>query len=242
MSRLVLAALAAIPERAGFLPQVLRSLRPHVDRLCVYLNGWTEAPKSVHDMADDFVVDPENGGAERKLWWAQDWDGHYCSVDDDFVYPPNYVATMVEAVERWRGLAFVTAHGRQYVDQPRNVHQVVPGSVGIVHRNVHQGGWVNHGGTGVMAWDAAQIQVPRDWPESNMVDMQLACWAQDHRIPMWLVSHPAHWLEPLAMLDPRGIFRASQAEGHRRRNLLLQSRDRWSVYHVAPTEPAEATA
>lgn len=218
----MMAALATVPSRAHLLERALASLRPQVDRVAVYLNGFSEPPPSVLRFADVYVLDPENRGAERKLHWADRYTGVYLSCDDDFAYPSDYAATMVAAVRQWGGRAIVTAHGRQYVEQPTSVHDVVPGSVGIVHQRVRLGHWVNHGGTGAMAWDASVVRVPSVWPDRNIVDMQVALWAQRAGAPMWLIPHRDGWIESLATCDPRGIFRASQAEGHRRRNALAR--------------------
>jgi hypothetical protein len=87
-----------------------------------------------------------------------------------------------------------------------------------------------------MAWDAERVRVPSSFPERNILDMQLAVWAQQNRVPMWLVAHEAHWFKPLALLDPAGIFRSSQMERHARRNALLRdqaARAPWRVFKVA---------
>jgi hypothetical protein len=167
------------------------------------------------------VLDPENAGAECKLHWADRHEGLYFSCDDDFAYPDDYVVTMTAAIRQWAGRALVTAHGRQYVERPGSVHDVVPNSVGIVHQRVKQGRWVNHGGSGAMAWDARELRLPTRWPERNLVDMQIAVWAQENAVPIWLVPHRVGWIDSLATLDPNGLFRASRAEGHRRRNALV---------------------
>ncbi len=230
-----LAALAAQPRRAQLLPRVLASLRPQVDRLCVYLNGWTEAPACVLELADEHVLDPLNAGAEKKLHWAEEWGGLYCSTDDDIVYPPDYVSTMRRAVERWEGRAIVTAHGRAYAGTPRGVHNVVPMSLGHYDRNVRPGRWINHGGTGVMVWDASRVRVPATFPERNIADMQVAVWAQQTQTPIWLLPHEAHWFKPLALLDPDGLFRSSQLERHARRNRLLSTQGKakpWQIFEV----------
>lgn len=232
-----LAALAAIPGRADILPSVLGSLRPQVDLLCVYLNGWDHVPECVHDLADEYVLSRENRGAERKLNWAQSHEGIYCSCDDDFEYPPDYVETMVSAIERFGGRAIVTAHGRQYKPKASTVNDVLPKTVGMYYRRVHLGWWVNYGGTGVMAWDASRIKVPTEWPERNMLDVQLSAWAQRQRISMWLVGHEAHWLESLLPMDPKGIYKSSQRENHARRNRLIREHGAqygWRLYRAEP--------
>jgi hypothetical protein len=231
----VLAALATIPRREAFLERVLGSLRPQVDRIHVYLNGWQKPPKAVLELADRYEISAENEGAERKLFWAESWDGLYFSCDDDIVYPRDYVAVMREAVERWRGRALVTSHGRSYVPDPRSVHHVLPQSLGLYSQNVRPGRWINHGGTGVMAWDTATVRVPATYPERNLADLQVAMWAQDNEVPTWLVPHEAHWFESLAMLDPLGLFKQSQSTHHARRTEWLRRQAQkkpWQVFEV----------
>lgn len=132
-------------------------------------------------------------------------------------------------------MAIVTAHGRVYRSRACTVYHVMPGSVGIVHNRIDNGRWVNHGGTGVMAWNTRIVPVPDTWPERNIADMQLAIWAQEARVPIWLIPHQAHWFESLATLDPEGLFKTSQRDGHRRRNELLRrhsARGGWQLHQV----------
>lgn len=230
-----LAALATIPSRAQFLRPVLESLRTQVDRLHVYLNGHDHVPKVVEELADEHVLDGQNRGAEKKFHWTDRWDGIYLTCDDDFRYvgQPAYVETMVAAVERFDGRAIVTAHGRVYQGNPKNVHAHAPGTRGIIHHPVKQSCFVNHGGTGVMAFDTRVVRPPATFPEQNMADMQLAVWAQLERVAMWLVKHKARWLDSLATLDPNGLFRRSQAENHERRNRVLRAhgaKHGWTLY------------
>lgn len=228
-----LAALASIPERAHLLPRVLASLRPQVERLHVYLNGWESAPQCVLDLADEYILDPVNRGAESKLHWSSKpspqhnesvGDGFlHLSCDDDFCYLDGYVQTMAAAIDRWQGRAIVTGHGRVYRAGATHFHHVVPGSVGLFYKRVTEGRWVNYGGTGVMAWDTRYVQVPSEWPQRNILDAQVAVWAQRNRVPMWLVPHDGRWIKPLALIDPKGIFRTSCRESHTRRSALIAS-------------------
>jgi hypothetical protein len=213
---------------------VLASLRPHVDRLHVYLNGYRHVPACVRELADEHILDPENGGAERKLYWSSlHAEGCcYLACDDDFCYLGNYVQTMVAAVEQWCGQAIVTAHGRSYAGRARGFFDIVPGSLGTIHRRT-EGRWVNHAGSGTMAFDTRTVRLPSEWPERNATDAQVSVWAQKNRVPIWLVPHPAKWLVSLASSDPQGIFRTSQRDKHRVKNSLISSIE-WSLYKVEP--------
>jgi hypothetical protein len=237
----VLAAMASLPRRAEYLPQVLASLLPQVDKLAIFLNGYDRPPECVTELQRSgratVECSTENLGAEKKMRWAGDWGGIYCTVDDDTIYPPNYVETMVAAVVRWNGCALVSGHGRSFRPKATSVHDLMPGSAGLFYARIDSGRWVNHAGTGVMAWDARKIKMPTEWPERNLADMQVALWAQRSAVPIWLIAHQAHWIKSLAPLDPKGIWKTSQAQGHSRRNEALrrQSRERgWKIYQAGP--------
>jgi len=215
-----LAALASIPTRAHLLADTLATLRPQVDRIHVYLNGYESTPECVLDLADAHIRRHDNYGAERKFWWAPKHRGVYLSCDDDIIYPPDYAATMLEALSEHGGI--VTAHGRIYLGRPHDVHDVKLGSVGIFHRRIDYGRPVNHGGTGVMAWNTAEVSMPREWEHRNLSDMQVAIWAQRAGVPMWLIGHWANWLTSPATEDLDGLFHKSRVLGHRRRSKLLR--------------------
>lgn len=218
----VIASLASQPRRVALLEATLRALRPQVDVLGVYLNGYTQVPTFVGELADRYVLSPTDEGAERKFRWARDEPrGVHFSCDDDIVYPPDYVAVMTAALDEHPG-ALVTAHGRAYHGAPASIHGIDPNSLGLFHREVKRGRAINCPGTGVMAWDAQRLDLPRDWESRNMADVQVAVWAQRHRVPIWLVPHRAGWLQSPALHDPRGIFATSRHEGHARRSDLIR--------------------
>lgn len=218
--------MASQPRRAEYLPQVLGNLVRQVDQVAIWLNGYAAPPDIVLELARAGVLRYElardNLGAEKKFHWAAEWAGLYFTTDDDMIYPPDYVARMVEAVEHWDGQAIVACHGRTYKPRAGHVNDLMPGSAGLFYTRIDQGHWVNHAGTGVMAWDARRVHVPTEWPEKNLADMQLAVWAQRNKAPIWLLPHQAHWLRSLAPLDPKGIWKTSQAQGHERRNEALR--------------------
>ncbi len=224
-----LVAIATTAERAALLPKSLGSLRPQCDSLHVYLNGYGEAPECVLDLADEHVVAADNGGADKKFHWAHLHDGIYLSCDDDFVYPPDYVQRMVEAVEQWRGQVFVTAHGITYPPHPRNSADQVRNCT--LRRRVPQGTWVNHAGTGVLAWDARRIKVPLAFPVRNRSDVQLSAWANAHGLAIWVVPHDRGWLQPI----PNGtssVSAESRREGHATTNALLRAHPEWRLHEV----------
>lgn len=224
-----LVAVATTAERAGLLSRSLGSLRPQCDLLHVYLNGHAEVPACVLDLADEHIRSSENEGADRKFHWAHEHAGIYLSCDDDFVYPPDYVATMAGEVARLRGRALVTAHGRTYPPRPRDAADQIDGGAATLSSDVPHGRWVNHAGTGVLAWDASRIRVPREYPIRNRSDVQLSAWANRSGIPIWTVPHAAGWLRPIRHTGG-SVSRQSRLEGHATKNALLIEHGEWKLY------------
>lgn len=224
-----LVAVATTAERAGLLARSLGSLRPQCDLLHVYLNGHAEVPECVLDLADEHIRSAVNEGADRKFHWAHAHDGIYLSCDDDFLYPPDYVARMSGEVERLGGLAFVTAHGRCYPPHPRDAADQIPGRSATLNSHVPAGMWVNHAGTGVLAWDATRIQVPLEYPIRNRSDVQLSAWANRRGIPIWTVPHRPGWLRPIPH-HGGSVGKESRSEGHATKNALLLEHGEWRLY------------
>lgn len=238
MSTLV--AVATTPERVALLPRSLGSLRPQCDRLHVYLNGHAQVPECVRELADHFYQAPANEGADRKFAWAHEHDGVYLSCDDDFVYPADYVARMSGELARWSAELgaplFVTAHGRTYPPRPKDSADQI-GAPATLNAHCPHGRWVNHAGTGVLAWDASRLRVPLSYPVLNRTDVQLSAWANARGIPIWTVPHFAGWLKPIRH-NGGSVGLESRREGHASKNALLRAHPEWKLFGPISSDAA----
>lgn len=152
-----------------------------------------EPPAAVRTFADEWICEPDTRGSAAKLHWADAWTGLYLGCDDDLHYPPDYVATMLQWVRRYKGKALVTCHGRT----------LAPGSVSFLNvtassapQQANGGYWLNYPGGCAMAFDT-RLGVPSRVPGKNLEEAHLAVWAQAQRVPIWLVPHRAGWLRYL---------------------------------------------
>jgi hypothetical protein len=226
-----LVAVATGAQREALLPKALGSLRRQCDRLHVFLNGYAEAPACVRELADSYVLSAEDLGADEKFHWAHEHEGVYLSCDDDFLYPPDYVSRMASQVERFGGRALVTAHGRTYPPRPTGAGDQLLGRTAVLTARVPHGRWVNHAGTGVLAWDASRIKVPRQYPVLNRTDVQLSAWANREGIPIWVVPHNPGWLRPLPNTGD-SVSKQSRREGHSTKNALLLQHPEWKLHEI----------
>lgn len=190
----ILAALATVPGREAALEQCLRSLRPQVDRIHVVCHDMTEAPAPVFELADEWICEPDTRGSAAKLHWARSHVGLYLGCDDDFLYPPDYVATMQRWVRRFKGRALVTCHGRILKERAEEFGDVY--SFWPPQGPTPEGIWLNYPGGCAMAFDT-RLNVPDRVPGKNLEEAHLAVWAQQNKVPLYLVPHGNGWLKYL---------------------------------------------
>ena len=113
-------AMATFPPRREGLIESVHRLLPQCDVMHVYLNGYstvpTELPKD--PKLDLILAGPgcrmPDMGSHGKFYWIGDEPGYYCSVDDDILYPPDYIESLVVAVEKYGRKAIVGYHGGTY--------------------------------------------------------------------------------------------------------------------------------
>ena len=220
-----LAVVVTMPGRP--LDQVLASLRPQVDELAVYCNGFDSPPKSA--LPDYVRCDPDNTvGASGKFFLSRSHTGIYLACDDDLLYPPDYVQVMCDAVRRWDGRALVTCHGRELYAGRFEAARLAYRALAAC-----RGRWLNYPGSCALAFDT-RLKVPDVFPKNNE-ESALAVWAQQHGVPIWLLPHEADWLQTLLPPKYKGptVWKAEKAAAFANRNAILSQVDEWWVHQVA---------
>lgn len=113
-------AMATFPPRLDGMLETVRRLLPQCDVLHIYMNGYTERPAGLpEDPKLDIILAGGDSpftdlGSHGKFYWVGDEEGYYCSVDDDILYPADYIDKLVEGVERYGRKAIVGFHGGIY--------------------------------------------------------------------------------------------------------------------------------
>lgn len=223
-----LAALATVPGREAALARCLASLRPQVERIAVVCHDLEHPPDCVREFADEWICEPDTRGANAKFHWASSWIGLYLACDDDWEYPPDYAATMLRWVKRWKGRALVTTHGRVFEGSPTHFRKA---SAGWGPRQRNDGGWINYPGAGALAFDT-RLAVPQ-LPGKNVDEAELAIWAQRRRVPIWMVPHSAAWLAwLLENMQVPTIWAEEKANGFAKRNAVIATHAPWQVHRL----------
>ncbi|MEO0580757.1 MAG: glycosyltransferase [Bacteroidota bacterium] len=197
----IIAGMATIPDRVHILKEAIHSIIHQIDTLYLFFNDFEELPEWVADYEKivPFLSKQEqtNKGDAGKFYGLDkivDEDAYFFSLDDDCVYPQNYVWLMIEKIEQYNRKAVVGCGGylmkdkvsHFYSDRSANWHIQSPNkddrAVHILHTNL-------------TAWHHSTIRFSYDDCElPNMGDLWLGIVAQKQEVPMILVERPAKWV------------------------------------------------
>jgi hypothetical protein len=166
----VWAGMATLPERAGSRMMAIDSLLPQVDRV--------------------IVADGSERGDQAKFLACADAPGDtvFLGVDDDLIYPADYVQMILAGLDRYPG-CIVSFHGWRM----DNTGECYTENYRCLE-NVWDDAEVHVAGTGVCAFHLDTIRPLMDDFESVNADIWLAVRAQQLGIRRMVLSHRSYWL------------------------------------------------
>lgn len=199
---MIIAGMATIPDRESLCRKAVKSIIGQVDRLYVYANGITRNFWDSPKIEVTFSRDAGWKGNEAKFWWSAgakfrqyslpDVDVMF-TVDDDIIYPPDYVKTMIAALDRHPGCA-VGVHGARIREPVRSYY----GSLDIspFQNKQQKDRQVHLIGTATLAYrpkdfkkfDFEKFYIP------NMADPWFASLARENDVKLWTVARKDRWL------------------------------------------------
>lgn len=182
--------IATIPERTAQLKNTLDSICPQVDVVYVYQNGKTniEVPGNV------VLITGKDLGDAGKFWpmFSEVKCDIFFSVDDDLIYPPDYVETLKAKINAHN--CIITCHGRTFNHHPiKSYYRDYAMKLRCLDQ-VHYDTLVQFGGTGAMAFKPEYFR-PNHFPTSNMADIHVAIQAKKEGKKIIAIEHQAGWIK-----------------------------------------------
>ncbi len=202
--------MATIPQREASLKDVVNSILPQCDLLNVYLNNWDHTPDFLlNAKIRAFRSEEEAGdlGDVGKFFAVSKSKGYIFTVDDDFIYPPDYASRFIAHIEKYNRKAVISIHGRILAPNLSSYYRDFYKMFAACH-HVPLDAWVHEVGTGVTAWHSDLIKVNLSmFPYSNMSDILLSMELQRSKIPMLVMNHQANWIKGAMRHNPTyGIY------------------------------------
>jgi glycosyltransferase involved in cell wall biosynthesis len=234
----VTASMASFPARRVMLEQTVASIIPQVDFLNVYLNGYDETPGFLRNAKIQVIHSREYGDLRDngKFFFLDSvpW-GYHFTIDDDIVYPHDYVQKMVLKIEQYNRKAIVGCHGvvfaAPFVEFMKG-RQVFHFKCGLASDRL-----VNLLGTGTTAYHVGAISLSRiDFREPGMADLWLAVAAKRQKVPMIAIERAEAWLRPLAEADASSLY--SQALNHSQlQTSIVRDEESWRLDELCHQYP-----
>lgn len=198
----IIAGVASIPERVQTLKIAVESIYWQVDRLVVYLNNYGTVPEFLEDPKITVARSEDHGDVKdvgKFHALKSTSDGILFTIDDDIRYPPNYVSSLLDALEALNYQAVVGVHG---IILPRNPKSFFDRKAFPFKRKLEAAIPVSMLGTGTCAFDIRRVGIPLSvFTSYGMADIHLGIYLKQKGIPAVSVPRPDGWLEDLSGED-----------------------------------------
>jgi hypothetical protein len=191
------ACMATFPARFESLPDVVASIIDQVDAMYVYVNQADTIPTCLkHPKIRAFLAKNTAGdlSANGKIYPLQFIKGCYVMlIDDDFVFPPDYVGQMKRTIDRFGGRVCVGVHGSIFAPRARWYFErstVYTWRIGLSEHKL-----VQMLGSGCLAFHQTTLDIEfHDFMPHVMVDLTLAIRARKLGLPMLAVKRKPEWI------------------------------------------------
>lgn len=203
----VFAGVASFPAREYSLKETVDSILDQVDHLYVYLNDYEKVPHYLkHEKITVFRSQDEACGDISdigKFYAVDEVSGYFITLDDDLIYPANYVDRLLVGIEKYKRNAVCTFHGRRFSAFP--VDSYYRGKTRHVCRCLgtqESDQEIHFGGTGVMGFHTDTLNVDlSEFKHCSMADIWMGIICAKQNIPIVSLSHAAGWIKESAMYD-----------------------------------------
>lgn len=185
--RKITANIATHPPRFESLLVTLKSIEGQFDEIRIYLNGYKSVPEELKKYTTHIGYNITDNG---KFYWSGNKNEYYFTLDDDIVYPEDYVEKTVPLIKD----RIVTYHGRRLIGSDTNYYD--NHKLYAYYNKVESEKKLDVAGTGVMAFNT-NIFSPNLWKSSNhkMTDLLISLEAHLFKIPIICIPKPSNWFD-----------------------------------------------
>ena len=198
MNNIISANMATIPERIDIALKAVNSIYDQVDQIRIYLNKFDKYPKELIDKKITLMIDKDLRST-GKFYWALEKNQYYFSIDDDLIYPQDYVKEHLEILKKYNDTIAVTLHGKVLNRGP--IKSYFKDGIKRNYRclkDVKRNTYVHILGGGVSAFNTNKILIDRKkFKYLYMDDIEVSMQLQKQNIPIVVRKHKSDYLQYL---------------------------------------------
>ena len=225
---------ASIESRVDSLKETIKSIYDQADIINIYQNGYKDLnllddPRSKINYVSSFDTGLDKGDAGKFYFVNNYHDAYYFSIDDDLVYPHDYVEKNIELLKNYNGKAVITSHGKLFKPNSKNYFKDICVNVRCLDESLISTP-VHFGGTGVMCFHTSIFKLSYDdFYLPNMADVFVGISARKQAIKIVTLKHSGGWIQETNAMkeaDAMTIYKQRKlhnSEIYRDEDVLLQS-------------------
>lgn len=191
----IVASISCIKHRRHNLHNVLRSVLPQCDSVILHIDFSPmqyELPNTNNLIV--FVHDSQTSEI-RTVDAALNTDAYYFMIDDDIIYPSNYMNTMVNMLDAYNNVPILCVHG-SIINFKKDDNWYRNRIVFHFASGLYEPQIINVPGAGTSCFYTGSF-VPEKYTNLNMTDIQIARQAKMTNTPILCINRPAYWLNPI---------------------------------------------
>ncbi|MBU9713312.1 hypothetical protein [Evansella tamaricis] len=191
--------MAVIPSRFKNLEESIPLLLKQCDQMFVHVNGATICPEFLKQHSKiKLSCSKQNKGAEMKFIGYNQTDGYYLTVDDDFLYPEDYVKKLIKVMKAYNNQIIACVHGSTFHPEKTVKNIAKNRKVFTSHKQLQKHTKILIPGTGTSCFYTKNMKIsPEAFQDTNMVDWIIGCKAAKKKIPVIAIRRGKNWLKPL---------------------------------------------
>lgn len=230
---MITVSLTTIASREKSLEQVIKTLLPQVDKINVYLHGYTSKPDFLVNDKIRLEFDWEYGDRKDndKFYFLKDTkQGYHIIVDDDLIFTKDFVSKIVKECKRYKNKVVVGYHGRIIGQLPiasYYLDSTVYPCLGTVPEDVA----VDVLGTGCICYHTGlKIQFDIAVKECFMSDIHFSMYCKEKEIPMIVLKHEEGYIKHYPIDMKETIFAAESKSDFIQTNYINSSTQWYNHY------------
>jgi hypothetical protein len=184
-------------NRIESLVKSLESIIDQCDVINVTLNSHDgDIPEILYHDKINLMLSDNSLGDAMKFYMLDKSDGYYLTIDDDLIYPPNYVEYMIAKCKEYGNTRVMTLHGRNFSSFPITSYYRSATERYACLNTVKKNVIVQFGGTGVMCFHTDLFKVGIDYfMAPNMADVWIGRYCLDNKIEILCLRHESGFIK-----------------------------------------------
>ena len=201
----VTVCVTSFPPRENNLKLCIDSLYKQADLICVYLNDYIKIPDFLKKpniityLSSDYI----NLSANGKIFFLDAiTNGYIFTVDDDIIYPSDYVSKCIQCIQKYNREAAVCVHGSIFPETFNWYYErtaIFPYQSSLIRDT-----FVHLPGSGSFSFHKNTLPCCQEqFLPLTMVDLTFAILCRINQVPLVCIERPQGWL---TITEPDGLY------------------------------------